>query len=642
MSSFTFLYPFWLLALVPTIGLIVWLSKNNQHASLVAPHLAKAIGLESMPRRKGFIYFIGASLICAVIALSGPSFYSSERPVYGNSGGRVVVMDMSFSMYATDIKPNRLTQARYKVTDLLKAWQEGNTGLIAYAGDAYTVSPMTTDNQTLLNLLPNLSPDIMPYPGADAAAGVQLAIEMMTNSGLNQGDVILVADDMDDSEKNAIRDLLDNTQWRLTLLAIATPSGAPIRLSDGTLLRDNNGTTVIAQSNFSNMKSLARSQDGLFTAVQADSKDVELITAYTTQIVTDAESMQQQKLEERVNSGFWLLPFLLIPAVMLFRRGVIFSVATLSFVLLQPNYVNASANENQNAHTSVNSSPWQTSDQHAKALYDAKEYQQAADAFINKEWQGVAHYQAGNFQAAIESLEGVEGERAQYNRANAQAQNGDFEQAISNYTKLIEQGHYVKEATENLEIVKQAQQQQQQQQQQQDDGDDQSGEDNSESKESDSDDSSQSSGTQDENSESNDSESSQNDSDNSNSNDNDNDKNEASSSQSGEQNGTDSSKEDKESAESLSPEDQESASEQDQTSKHAQQEQTERDNTEDHDADSQSDSMATTQDSQNQVDPDIRKLEQVENARDPSRLLQAQMLLQAKQKQPPQNTGKKW
>ncbi|MEZ8824420.1 VWA domain-containing protein [Vibrio amylolyticus] len=633
MSSFTFLYPFWLLALVPTIGLIVWLSKNNQHASLVAPHLAKAIGLESMPRRKGFIYFIGASLICAVIALSGPSFYSSERPVYGNSGGRVVVMDMSFSMYTTDIKPNRLTQARYKVTDLLNAWQEGNTGLVAYAGDAYTVSPMTTDNQTLLNLLPNLSPDIMPYPGADAAAGVQLAIETMTNSGLNQGDVILVADDIDDAEKNAIRDLLENTQWRLTLLAVATPSGAPIRLSDGTLLRDNNGTTVIAQSNFSNMKSLARSQDGLFTAVQADSKDVELITAYTTQIVTDAESMQQQKLEERVNSGFWLLPFLLIPAVMLFRRGVIFSVATLSFVLLQPNYASASANENPNASTSVKASPWQTSDQHAKALYDAQEYQQAADAFTNKEWQGVAHYQAGNFQAAIDSLEGVEGERAQYNRANAQAQNGDFEQAISNYTKLIEQGHYVKEATENLAIVKQAQQQQQQQQQ--DDGDAQSGEDNSESKESDSEDNSQSSDAQDQNTESSDSNPSQ---DNSDSNEN----SEASSNQSDEQNSTDSSKEDKESTESPSPEDQESASEQDQTSKQAQQEQTERDNTEDHDANSQSDSVTTTQDSQNQVDPDIRKLEQVENARDPSRLLQAQMLLQAKQKQPPQNTGKKW
>ncbi|MDN3685501.1 VWA domain-containing protein [Vibrio sinaloensis] len=101
----------------------------------------------------------------AILALSGPSLTSKSRPSFANSSARVVVMDMSMSMYATDVKPNRLTQARYKVSDLLSYWQEGSTGLVAYAGDAYIVSPMTSDSSTIANLVPNLSPELMPYPG---------------------------------------------------------------------------------------------------------------------------------------------------------------------------------------------------------------------------------------------------------------------------------------------------------------------------------------------------------------------------------------------------------------------------------------------------------------------------------------------
>lgn len=95
--------------------------------------------------------------------MAGPSWQSAERPSVQNSAARVLIMDMSRSMYATDLAPNRLTQARYKALDLLKGWQEGSTGLVAYAADAYVVSPLTSDSATLANLLPNLSPDIMPY-----------------------------------------------------------------------------------------------------------------------------------------------------------------------------------------------------------------------------------------------------------------------------------------------------------------------------------------------------------------------------------------------------------------------------------------------------------------------------------------------
>ena len=88
-------------------------------------------------------------------------------------------MDMSYSMYATDIAPNRLTQARFKALDLLQLFKEGETGLIAYAGDAFTVSPLTTDVTTLENLIPSLSPEIMPSKGSNVLAGIDQAVSLL-------------------------------------------------------------------------------------------------------------------------------------------------------------------------------------------------------------------------------------------------------------------------------------------------------------------------------------------------------------------------------------------------------------------------------------------------------------------------------
>ncbi|WP_346763725.1 VWA domain-containing protein [Vibrio sp. Hep-1b-8] len=183
MSEFVVLYPWVLLALIPWAMVIFWLVKRTRTQTLIAPHLAAAMGVSAPAKKTVRLYITALCGIVVIVALSGPSMSKQPRPSYTNSSARVLVMDMSMSMYATDIKPNRLTQARFKATDLLSSWKEGSTGLVAYAGDAYQVSPMTSDSKTIANLLPNLSPDLMPYPGADAAAGIKLAIEMMTNTG---------------------------------------------------------------------------------------------------------------------------------------------------------------------------------------------------------------------------------------------------------------------------------------------------------------------------------------------------------------------------------------------------------------------------------------------------------------------------
>ncbi|ELC0657069.1 VWA domain-containing protein [Vibrio fluvialis] len=627
MSDFVFLSPLWLLALIPLGGLVLWLSRRAKNQTLIAPHLASALGLASPKSQRGALHLLGLSWLIAVTALAGPSFEKQPRPSYSNSSARVVVMDMSLSLHAADIKPNRLAQARYKVLDLLKGWQEGSTALVAYAGDAYTVSPLTSDSATIANLVPNLSPEIMPFPGANAASGVKLAIEMLKNAGLNRGDIILLADDLDSSESKAIRALLDGTNWTLMIVGIGTKAGAPIPLDDGSLLKTDAGQTVVAKTDFAAMQSLASAVNGVFTPYRADGSDVERILAQTRSEKPVTGSKNAQTISDQVNNGYWLVVLLLAPVLLLFRRGFVF-VALLGLTL--------------GLHTpTAEASPWLNRDQQAMQAFEQKDYQHAAEQFSDPQWQGIARYEAKDYQGAIDALSQVAkpDSRTQYNLANAYAQAGQLEKARDLYQQLLQTEPDNADAKHNLQVVEQALKQQQQQQQQQKSSPGSEQKPNPSSSNGDQSKDSQNSSSQTAKDEQNPSQSSNHSAQNSDSasqseaqaNSQQNPQSEPPRSQG------QSSK--PQAAEQNTPEGSQTKSDREQQ---AQVSQAQSPKPSEAHSQSQADVAAQAEPTTQSVDPQLRKLEQVESARDPSQLLRAQLYLQAQDREPPQTQGKKW
>ncbi len=619
MSNFTFIYPYWFLAL-GALPAIWWLSKKQSKQGLLASHIARYLAPESSRPSKNRSTYFGIWWLIGVIALAGPSFQNNEQPSFEKTQARVVMMDMSMSLYATDIKPNRLTQVRYKALDLLSLWKEGLTGMVAYAGDAYTISPLTSDINTIKSQVPNLSPDIMPYQGSNAPAAVKLAIEMMTRAKIYQGDLVLIADDVDDQEKKEIDSLLSGSNWTLSILAVGTESGAPISLPTGSMLQTDSGQTVVARTHLENMRELTRSYGGTFTEVQFDNSDVEHIASYLDRVATTSEvTKTNNSLNTRVNNGFWLLPFLLLPALGLFRKGVIWCGLAVVLSFSQPN--TAFAN------------PWKTDDQMGYQLYQNEDFQQAAEQFKQQEWKGIAQYKAGDFEAAEQTLQGLNGEDARYNLANAQAQQGKYDQAIEEYQHILDNNPEHAYAKKNLEIVKQAQQQQQQQQQQQGDSESKDQKDqDQQGQQGQQNDSSQDSSDQQQSSAS----------------------DEKSQSQADSQSQSTNQEQAKDQLDANADEQEgEQTTQSKQPSKANQSEEQEQDKSQPQSASAQQASkedgeqngqqaVAQTSDQPLSSDPDMRKLEQVESARDPSQLLKAQMILQARQKSAPNNQNKKW
>jgi len=504
-SNFHFVRPYWLLALFALL-LVLWLLRKHRfyqspwqqflpsHLSQVLVEGTSNAGTSNKTiSKQAFLlkpFIIG---LLSIVALAGPAWKKLPQPVYQTERGSVLIMDMSYSMYSTDIKPNRLTRARFKAIDLLNKINEGDIGLIAYAGDAFVISPLTQDIKNIELLLPSLTPEIMPELGSNPLAALSLAHEMLLNAGHLSGDIYWFTDDVDNDEVTDIYDWSNKFGHQLNILGVGTESGAPITLPSGELLKDNRGAIVVPRLPSQKLKSLASRSHGNYQTIKNDDGDIDrLILKDNMPERNKNEQQSQQAGDQWQEQGAWLLLLVLPLLLSYFRRGsailmLPFScipiLLLLSFSLISPasfaaEPVETIEQESKQAmpsktSTLANSSKeiwqnlWQTKDQQAQKQYNQENYQGAAEQFENSQWQGSSHYKAGNYQEALDAFK--KGEQANnanslYNQGNALAQLQQYEQAIESYESALSKNPDLQDAKDNIEKIKQLQKEQEQQQ----------------------------------------------------------------------------------------------------------------------------------------------------------------------------------
>ena len=174
-----FIRPWWLTGL-PIAVLIpllwrIYRRPSGDWSKVCDAHLLRWLSVGNQASSPGWKGCALAALVLAVsaLALSGPSWQQLPDSSYSSHDARVLVLDLSKSMLAEDLRPNRLTRARYRLMDMLESMREGQMGLVAYAGDAYVVSPLSSDMNTIANMLPAHQPDILPATTGSSAAVAQ-------------------------------------------------------------------------------------------------------------------------------------------------------------------------------------------------------------------------------------------------------------------------------------------------------------------------------------------------------------------------------------------------------------------------------------------------------------------------------------
>ena len=457
-SQFHFLRPFWLLALMP-YALLVLLTLRNKlkqgswQQVCDAALLPYILDERTIQKNHWMLTSSALAAFLVIIALAGPSWEHLPAPVFRNSSALVIVLDLSASMDATDIKPSRLIRARYKIADILKRRKDGQTALLVYAGDAFVVTPLTDDTDTINNLLPTLTTQLMPAPGSNTKAALQKAVALFKQAGLQSGQILLVTDGVDaKANHDAIASL---GHYQLSILAAGTEEGAPIKLPEGGFMKDNNGNIVIPKINSAELQRLARASGGQFARISPDDRDIEGLFRHINSVVSanHAEDPKLQ-LQQWLERGPWLLLLALPLAAFSFRRGLL-NVLLLSFVCLP-----------QNSYALQWRDLWQNPDQQAQQAFQQAQYEQAARQFTDPAWKAAAQYKSGHYDKALQALQDVKNAEGYYNKGNALVKSGHLQEALKAYQQALQLNPENEDASYNKKLVEQALKKQKQQPQQ--------------------------------------------------------------------------------------------------------------------------------------------------------------------------------
>ena len=432
-----------------------WWSKGNWE-QVVEPHLLEFLTTSPAKQKRSLLpWIICLSTTLLLLALAGPVWKKNPQPLLQKSLARVLVLDLSYSMLAADIKPTRIERARFKLEDMLKRFVEGETALIGYAGAAFVISPLTHDPATIMALLPGLHPNIMPVPGSRADLAIKLASDLLGRSKVDNGHIIWVTDGIDGLDFSAIESAAG---WNsLSILAVGTETGSPIALSGGGFLKDKNGAIVIPKLNTQPLKKLANQAHGSFAILSTDDLDVERIISVETFADEFVEDKRKRTSDKWNEEGPWLVLLALPLAAMLFRRGVLF---VWGFVVLLGDIAmpySALAFEWNDL--------WQRPDQQAAELLQKGETNKAAQRFESHEWKGTAAYRSGDYEKAIEQFSQQDHPRTNFNRGNALAFAGHLQAALDAFKQVLAENPQDADAQYNHDLIEKLLKEQQNKQQ---------------------------------------------------------------------------------------------------------------------------------------------------------------------------------
>lgn len=303
MEHFHFLRPGWLLLLPVAVGLVWTISRRSdayrKWRALLAPHLLEALLVD---RQRGQrirpLTLLTVLLLLGIVAIAGPAWRQQPSPFTQDAAALVIVLKVTPSMLTGDVQPSRLERATQKIRDVLARRSGARAALIAYAGSAHLVMPLTRDTNIINTFAAELHPDILPQDGDDPAAALALATKQLLEAN-EKGSVLWVGDGL--AAEEAAR------------IAAQPGSGAASLVMLGTVGLDPDSAER------RELRQAATNLGARLEFIAPDARDVDAIVARVDtdfSAVVDAE--QGTRWED---AGYWLVFPMVLLALSWFRAG---------------------------------------------------------------------------------------------------------------------------------------------------------------------------------------------------------------------------------------------------------------------------------------------------------------------------------
>ncbi|MGA1194441.1 MAG: VWA domain-containing protein [Kiritimatiellia bacterium] len=318
----------WLLLLIPLAALCFWLQRNRLRrvARLIEAGLWNELAPGWRPRRiYGRLGLWVAALALMAIGLARPQWGFTWREIQRTGLDIIVAVDTSRSMLATDLKPNRLQQAKWGLRDLLGQLRGDRAGLVVFSGVSYLQCPLTSDYAAMMMYINDLNTGLVPRGGTAIASALRTAMDAFDDESAADRIIVLITDGEDTLEDPLeLADQLKQKNIRVYAIGVGSPEGELIPVTDDAgrenFLRDRSGNIVKTSLNEGMLQRLALATGGAYLRAAPGQFGFErLVQEEWSKLRPAAGETQRMKMWED-RAGWFIGAGLLLLAVEAARR----------------------------------------------------------------------------------------------------------------------------------------------------------------------------------------------------------------------------------------------------------------------------------------------------------------------------------
>ncbi len=396
--NFHFLRPWMLLFLLIPLGLYFKKLKKggsvSSWADICDKNLLDFLLVNGSAKKTSVKKYIYAGLLFATLAAAGPTWKKVEIPTFAVENPNMFVLSLAQDMQLTDIAPSRLERAKYMISDLTNAILQGQFGIEVYSEEPYIITPITDDTRLIKNLMPQITPDIVPDRGDRLDRAIGLALERFKSAGYNQGNIILFSSDVGQRFDLALEKVKKAAALNYRVHVIDTSFDGNEKMK---LLADNGNGVYLSIKN-ANLQPLAD------TIAEANAQHVRL---------------SQNLRSNYIDYGYYLLFIPLFCVLIFFRRGMLILLFCCCFaVQAQAGFLK---NDNQEGLD----------------LFKQKKYDQALGKFTDNNWRGITYYMQDKPEDALKEFEQKQDSEAFYNKGVILTKMCKYQEALEAFDEAV-------------------------------------------------------------------------------------------------------------------------------------------------------------------------------------------------------------
>lgn len=269
-------------------------------------------------------WLIFAVIVFGIVVAARPQFGTKIEKVDKKGIELVIAIDVSNSMLARDVNPDRLSKAKQILTRIIDERKDDKVAIVVFAGEAYVQLPMTSDIQSAKIFLENIDPSLVPVQGTVIGSAINIAMNSFTNDKEVDKSIILITDG-EDHEDNGVQlaEQAASAGIQINVVGIGTPEGSPIPVSatSNEMKKDNEGNIVVTKLNEEMCKQIAQAGKGMYVRADNSNNALKSLQAELDKLQKkNVEGSAYSEYDEKFQFFAWCMLILLLIEISIFDK----------------------------------------------------------------------------------------------------------------------------------------------------------------------------------------------------------------------------------------------------------------------------------------------------------------------------------